>query len=237
MLRAMAELRAWRRFGGGAAVLGGVLAAVFNLLHAGPRRGNTRLFLEDLVGSRIWELDQLGIAVSLVVLAAALVAVARVLAAGPAAPWAVAAGAVALAGVAVALANVAVDGPAMQEVADRWHAAEGASRESLFAAAEVLRAVDIALFSVWTLVLVGAAPVLFGVAILLGGGLPRWLGWLAVAGGVVGTVTAGIQMFVGLRPVTVFVLFPAASGALTVWIVAVGVAFWRRPDASHIGFS
>ncbi len=233
---AMTDLRAWQRFGGGAAVLGGVLAAVFNVLHAGPRRGNTRLFLEDLVGSRIWEVDQVGIAVSLVVLAAALVAVARVLAAGPAGPWA-AAGAVALAGMAIGLVNVAVDGPAMQEVADRWHAAEGARKEALFAAAEVLRSVDIALFSVWTLVLAGAAPLLFGVAILMGGGLPRWLGVLAVTGGGVAVGTAVIQMFVGLKPVTVFVLFPAASGSLTVWIVAVGVVFWRRADASTRGFS
>ncbi len=225
-------MRAWQRFGGAAAIVGGVLAAAFNLLHSGPRRGNTRLFLEDLVGSRVWEADQLGIAVSLMVVAVALVAISRVLGAGEAAPWAAAAGAVALAGVAVALANVAVDGPAMQEVADRWAAAESGRRESLFAAAEVLRSVDIALFSVWTLVLVGGAPILYGVAILVGGGLSRWLGWLAIAGGALGLVTGAVQMFVGLKPVTVFVLFPAASTALIAWLVLVGIVFWRRGGAS-----
>ncbi len=226
----MEGARTWEHFVGAAAVGGGVAAAVFNILHAGPRRGNTRLFLEDLVGSRIWEIDQLGIALSLVVVLAALAGLARLLGG----PWAFAAGVVAVAGVAVALVNVAVDGPAMLEVAERWADASGARREALFAAAEALRTVDIALFSVWTVVLVGAVPVLFGVAILIGRGLPPWLGWLAVAGGGLGLVTGAYQMFAGLKPVTVFVLFPVASGALTLWLVAVGWLVWSgRLDSAQ----
>ncbi len=215
------------RVGGGAAVLAGVTAVVFNVLHAGPRRGSTRLFLEDLDGSRIWVADHLGIAVSLVLMAIALVAIGRRLDVPSRGPWGPLGTAVGLVGVALALANVAIDGPAMKEVAERWSAASGADRAAIFAAADVLRSVDIALFSTWILVLVGITPMLFGVAILAGGGLPRPLGWPALAAGPVAVAVAVIQYFEGLRPITVFVLFPAASGVLAVWLIATGVVMWR----------
>lgn len=216
------------RAGGAAAVLAGVTAIAFNVLHAGPRRGSTRLFLEDLDGSGIWVADHLGIAVSLLFTATALVAIGRYLDTPARGPWGPLATAVGLIGVAIALVNVAVDGPAMKEVAEAWAAASGTERDALFAAADVLRSVDIALFSTWTLVLVGVTPLLLGCAILTGGGLPRWLAWPVLAAGPVAIAVAVIQYFSGLAPITVFVLFPAASGTLALWLIAAGVILWRR---------
>lgn len=216
------------RIGAAAAVAGGVLGIVANIAHAGPRRGATTLFLADLADSRIWLLDNLAIAVALLLLTGGLAAITRSLRPSP---WATYAWTAALIGVGLALVNVAVDGPAMKELADAWDTATGDRREALAAAGEALRQIDVATFTMWSLVLTGAAPLLYGAAMRDAPAYPGWLALVALGAGGLGVASATVQFFLGLTPLTVFWTFPIASGLLLVWVIVTGVLLWRFPPA------
>ena len=128
----------------------------------------------------------------------------------------------------MALVYAAVDGPAMKAVPETWLDASDVDQPSLLAAAEVLREVDIAGFALWTLVLFGVAPLVYGVAVVVGDDHPRWLGYAAVAVGLVGIIQGLSTFFVGLIRPTVFVLTPIAAFGTTAWFVFVGLMLWRR---------
>lgn len=70
----------------------------------------------------------------------------------------------------------------MEELADAWAAA--GDKEVPFAVAEATVLVSFAIGSWGSLVVYGVAPILYGLAIALTGLYPKWLGWVAVVGGV-----------------------------------------------------
>ena len=56
------------------------------------------------------------------------------------------------------------------------------------------------------------------------------LAGVGVLFGLVGLAAAGIQMMTGESWVTFYVLFPAASIAITLWITYLGFRMWRMAD-------
>lgn len=215
------------RFGGLAALIGGILGFVSLFLHTGPRRGNTTKFLRDVADNELWAWDHLGIIVAVLLLVAALSAIARSITGDEAAPWASFGWTSAVIGAALTLVYATLDGPAMKAVAETWVEAGSADQSALWAAADVLRQVDIAGFAIWSLVLVGVTPLLYGVAVIASSNYPRWIGWAAVAIGVVGIVQGLITFFNGLIRLTVFVLTPTAVFATIAWIMYMGLLLWR----------
>jgi hypothetical protein len=87
-----------------------------------------------------------------------------------------------IASAAVWAALQAVDGVALKHAVDEWAGASGAEKSLRFGDAETLRWTEWGLQSYFRLLL-GLTFVLFGVAIARTGIVFRWLGWIAVLGG------------------------------------------------------
>jgi hypothetical protein len=200
---------------------------VFSVLHAGPRRGNTVRFLEDLADAPLWLLDLLGIALTGLAAVVALHVIVMTLADTRGRAIGQASALAALLGGAVLLVNACIDGPVLHDLAARWSNATGGDRGALLATAETLRQLDVATFTMWMLVLTGVAPVLVGCGQLLDPAWPAWAAWPAILGGLLAGATGIAQWFTGLFHAGVFVLFPVASALLAAWFGLSTVLLWR----------
>jgi hypothetical protein len=69
-------------------------------------------------------------------------------------------------------------------------------------------------------------------AVLTGDDYASWLGWVAMAAGVVGLVTASIIFFAGFTQLTDMVLFPIASVLFTAWIGIMGFLLWQKASVA-----
>jgi hypothetical protein len=204
---------------------------VFSVLHAGPRRGNTVRFLEDLADRPFWLLDLLGIALTGLAAVVALHIIVVTIADTRARAIGLAATLAALLGGAVLLVNACIDGPVLHDLAARWPTAAGSDRVALLTTAETFRQLDIATFTMWMLVLTGVAPVLVGCAQLLDPVWPAWAAWPAILGGLLAGATGIAQWFTGLFHTGVFVLFPVASALLAAWFGLSTLLLWRPEPA------
>lgn len=221
--------RAVLRWGGMAAMIGAALGLVFNLLH--PRSSAVGTGMNELhlvAASDIWLLVHYMIAWSVAFALVGLVAIGWSYAEGAAASWGRFATASAIVGVGVTFITVLIDGPAMKHVADAMIA--GHSPETI-AAGTAVSEVAVALFTGTMGSLFGLTPVLYGIATLSDARYPKPLGYLAIAAGVLGLITASIQYFGGIQNLTANILFPIASLAFTVWSFVMGWRLWRPETA------
>jgi hypothetical protein len=180
----------------------------------------------EYAAARWWLASHLGQFLGACAIGAALVGLTPTLGAGRAAAWGALGRAGAIASVAAAAALQAVDGVALKAMVDRWAVAAPAERPLVFEAAFAVRQVEIGLASLGS-VLFGLTVAAYGVALVLGGRYPVWLGWLGALSGV-GTVTAGVaQAYTGFSGLAMALGMPA-SALLLGWLVAVGVCLWRQ---------
>lgn len=119
----------------------------------------------------------------------------------------------------------AVDGVALKWAVDAWASAAPAEEAAAFSAAEALRWTEYG-FQSYSSILIGITLLLYGLAMAMGAGYPRWLGWLAMASGVAWTVHGAMVAYVGL-----YDSIPRLVGQLLmgVWAFAVAVLMWRAP--------
>lgn len=221
--------RSFLRWGAGAAMVGAVLALVFNVLH--PRTSdvaNVENELELVAGSSIWLFDHFMLAWAIAFAFVGYVAISRSFPEGPGAWWGRLAMATVIAGATVGFVTVLVDGMAMKHVADAWVDASGASRATLFATAQAVAEIGVALFTGTIGTLFGLTPFFFGVAILNSNVYPRWLAWLALLSGALGLFTASLQYLAGISVASALVLFPIASISSTFFLFLAGGILWKR---------
>ena len=127
---------------------------------------------------------------------------------------------------AVAAALQAVDGVALKVMVDAWAAAPAAQKEGVFHAAFAVRQVEVGLASMLSL-LSGLTVTVYGGALLVDRTYPKWLGGLAIGGGVP-TAAAGIVMaYTGFSGLAMAINMPASS-LLLGWMFTLGVFMWRR---------
>jgi hypothetical protein len=223
--------KTFMRVGAGALVVGTVLAFVFNLIH--PRSSDaldsTRSELELVAGSDIWLFDHMMLGVSAAFVLLGLVALASSMRGGNGDLWARSALVAGVAGVVVIWITVVVDGMASKEVADAW--AQSPDDPALLAAGEAVVQISLALFTAVIGASFGVTPIAFGLAILASGAYARGFGWVAIASGALGFVTAMIQFLGGPSNLTAAVLFPIASLSFTLVGFVLGVQMWRRSEA------
>lgn len=219
------------RVGGIVAMVGAVLAVVFNLLH--PRSGDTTLeaHLELVSSSGLWVFDHFAIFLLGGAFLFSLWAIARSFRIEPSRSWAGAALVFAIAGAALLVPLLAIDGFAGKVVADAW--AESATDANL-AAGRAVTVIEQSVFTSTVLLSFGLSPVLFGITILAGAEYPRGLGWLAIVSGVIGVVTATIQFLSGPSNLTLNVLFTISSLLLTVWLFVMGRHLYRRTGTEEL---
>lgn len=158
---------------------------------------------------------------------AALALLSRRLAGGPADAEVTLGTVGAVASLAVAAALQAVDGVALKAMVDSWAAAQGREKEVLFQASFAVRQIEVGLASMTSLFF-GLTVLVYGLALLRDSRLPKWLGFLAIAGGAP-TAIAGIMIaYSGFSESEMAISMPSSS-LLLFWMIALGVWMWKKP--------
>ena len=156
----------------------------------------------------------------------ALVFLSRRLAGGPADAEATLGAVGAAASLALAAALQAVDGVALKAVVDRWAAADGQEKEMLFQAAFAVRQSEVGLASMTSL-LFGVTVFVYGLAIRRDPKFPRWLGLVAIAGGVPTALSGVMMAYSGFSDSEMAVSMPSNS-LLLFWMIALGLHAWKK---------
>ena len=218
------------RIGAVAAVIGGILALAGNILH--PRESGQLDDAESLLAvaarSDTWVIDHLVILIAVTLLLLAFYGLSRSFTGEPGRSWARFAWAMAIIGVVFALTLMLAEATAMAALADTWANGSGADRDVALAAGRAIVELSLTLSVGAMLFLFGAAPVLFGLAMLTSDDYASWLGWVGVIFGSLGVATGVIQVLTRLTTLTQFVLFPIAAIVITVWIIYLGMLMWRK---------
>ena len=222
------------RIGGVSLIVGFVLTIVHVVLLVvdAPlsEPGDTEAFLQSIVDSSIWAGSHVLVLITLLLGVGGLLALYRSITGEPGAALAQLGFAAALMGGAVTSVSVAIlGGGAMKELADAWAAA--ADNEVPLAVAEAALLVSFDIGSWGNLVFYGVAPILYGLAIALTGLYPKWLGWVAVIGGVGGVLIQIVQFSQGVSQVTASV-YVAFFLVVTLWLLVMGVLMWRKAGAA-----
>jgi hypothetical protein len=217
-----------------AAVSGAMLLFAGTYLHPMSADPNATLAaLTEYAADHYWvasHLMQLG---GIILMSAALLQVSWSMAANPpnpahsANPAAGLAAAGAVASLAVAGVLQAVDGVALKAIVNAWAAAPEGHKESLFQASFAVRQIEIGLASVSAL-LFGLTVCVFGVALVADPLFPKWLGFMAIAGGAP-TAIAGVAIAcTGFSALAMAIDMPS-GGLLLCWMATLGIHLWRRP--------
>jgi hypothetical protein len=221
--------RTFLRWGGAAAVIGGVLALVGNALH--PRWTDVEdvELYRNIADSGVWKADHLLLVVALVLTVAGTVAIARSLHDGAGDTLARYGLLATVVGGAIALANISVDGYAARIAAENFAGASAQDQVGAFWASNAIDHISTAMFNVWTMVLLGISPLLLGMAALRSKRYPAWLAWAATAGGAVCTVVGFWGLGTSDQDMLV-IPFVVGSVLVTLWILGAGWMLWQQPE-------
>lgn len=226
------SMRDTLRLGGATAFSGGVLTFVGNVFHPrepGQLDSASNLF-DVVLHSRMWAADHFVIAIGLALLLHGCYGLTRSISSHPGEAWARFAWHMTIIGVVLGLALMLTEAVAVTRLAHAWHGSEGRDKELLLAAGNAVFELSLTFSVGGMLFLFGAAPILYGIAMLRGAEYRAWTGWVGVLFGMVGLVGAAIQMMTGESRVTFYLLFPIASIAITLWITYLGFRMWRMAD-------
>ncbi len=217
------------RIGAVGAIAGAILLLVATSLHpleADPN--DPEAAFAEYAADDLWVATHLGQFFAIVAIAVGLIALSDTLRQGRAASWATLGRAGAIASVAAAAVLQAVDGIALKFMVDRWAASAPPQRGLVFEAAFGVRQIEAGLASLMSITF-GLTVLAYGVALAFSR-YPRWLGWMAVLGGLA-TVCGGVALaYTGFSALAMGINMPA-SIVLLIWLVAVGTFLWRSDFA------
>ncbi len=213
-------------------MLGPLLLFFSTLMHPlGADPNDAVADFREYAADRLWVGSHLGQFLGMAIIVAALVTLSRTLEEGKAAAWSRIGFAGAVASLAAAAALQAVDGVALKFMVDRWAAATAEQQPAIFEAAFGVRQVEIGLASLMSL-LFGITVAVYGVAIIVNPTYGRWVGYMALLGGL-GTAAAGIaQAYTGFSESAMMISMPAGL-LLLVWMIVIGVLMWRLVRKEH----
>jgi hypothetical protein len=119
-----------------------------------------------------------------------------------------------------------IDGPALEEVADAWAGATGAEKVRLADRGELVLLMTGGGFPLYVALLLGLPFLLFGLAVVLSGSYPSWVGWLGAIAGA-GAFIVGTANFAGFEyiPIQLFVPFVFL---VDLWMLVMGALMWSR---------
>lgn len=215
------------RLGAGAAMVGAVIAIVFNLIY--PRADDPGS-ASELVGlsqsEGMWSFTHYALAWGVALTFIGLIVIARSFMAEPSLSWGRIGLIHAIGGALSLFLAIVLLGFGAKEAA----MADAATAEGVAYVAGSLFLGSIGLFF-------GFTPLFYGIAVLSGNEYPSWLGWLAVASGAIGVLTGTIIYFGGFTKTTDNVLFPISSILFTVWVGVMGYQLWQKtsPPAPTVG--
>jgi hypothetical protein len=220
-----------RPVGSAFAVVGGGVALVGNLL--APRfdqDDNVQVYSAVAASDRLAPAG-LVLALAFVLTTIGVLAIASSLRGGRGndAAW-LGAAAVAAGGV-IALAQNSLELFGLRQMARVFASADGQNRQGAFWATSALDKANSSLFSTWTLLLLGLAPLLISVAMLQARAFPTWVAGAGIVGGLicgfVGVANLLLEDQSSLNNV-----FLVGSLLVTVWLIAAGALLMREPLAT-----
>lgn len=218
-----------RRATAGLAIGAAVLALIGNGLS--PRMsGDDVPVYHQVANSTRFTVAAAIVLVALMLVTAAFVALGRPGTAGLIEPIRHGAVAAALVGGTIALAQAALQLSAYRQQAKAFDGANSHNVVSAFWATNAIDHVSAALFALWTLVLLGVAPMLLGVAQMRERVAAR-LGIAAIGGGAI-CLMVGIADLLVADQSSFDVPFAVGSAVVTLWLLATGVLMLRRPQAT-----
>jgi Domain of unknown function (DUF4386) len=219
--------RSESRTGATCAIVSSVLLFVGTYLHPLKADPNEAVAaFTEYAADQLWVASHLMQLAGVVLMVAALLFLAQQLESVSGTGWSRIAAGGAIASLAVATALQAVDGIALKVMVDAWAVAPAAQKEVAFYAAYAVRRVEIGLASTLSFVF-GLSVIVYGVALLVDHTYPKWMGGLAIVGGVP-TMVAGVMIaYTGFSKLATTVNMPASS-ILLVWMLTLGVLMWRR---------
>jgi hypothetical protein len=217
--------RLFLRVGGGAAVVGAVLALVGNLLHPRYDAPDADIYRSIAASDRFRVADFILIA-ALILLVGGTVAVARSMSGGVGGVLSDYGRLAAVVGGTIAIAGFGVETFAFKQQTSIFVGALQPDVNGAFWATEAIDRINTALFDTWTVVFLGVAPLLLGIAMLRTRRYPAWLGVLGTVGGavclVVGCINLGRQ-----DQTTTQVPFLVGSLLITAWLLGAGALLFR----------
>ncbi len=210
-----------------AAIGGALLLFAGTYLHpSGADPNDAIAAFSEYAADQLWIASHLTQLLGVALIVCALIQLSRLLASGSASGLAWIAAAGAIASLAVAAATQAVDGIALKNMVDAWAAAAEPDRTTLFYAAYGVRQIEVGLASITSL-LFGITMCVYGAALISDQRFGKWLGWLPIIGGIP-TAIGGIGIaYTGFSGLAMSINMPANS-LLLIWMIALGVSFWRR---------
>ncbi len=213
-----------------AAIGGAALLAVGTWLHPMSADPNAPLVaFTEYAADQHWVASHLMQLAGVALMVAALALFSRMMATGPADVAGSLGKVFAVASLAVASALQAVDGVALRAMVNAWAAAPEPSRQTLFVAAFAVRQIEIGLASIASL-LFGLTAAIYGVAILMDSHFPKWLGVVAIAGGIPTAISGVAIAYTGFSGLEMAINMPS-SIVILLWMVAMGVYAWRMAPA------
>ncbi len=218
--------RSLLRIGAVSIILGVIIFSVSGAFHGGHQPDDLVATLPQYATNANWILVHLGQFLGLFLVVCGVVGLYRSITLGPGAALAQLGFVAAVVAISVYAANQAVDGIAIKFVAEEWVSAPPSEKEVAFRVAEAVRHIEIGLTSL-TLLILGLAFILYGVAIELSRVYPRWLGWLTVVGGGLWVVVGIFFAYKGFSPLTI-TISQASGYFLLAWALALAVLMWRR---------
>jgi hypothetical protein len=214
--------------GASVAAFGGVLLLFGGtILHpSGADPNDAVAAFSEYADAQSWIASHLTQLLGVALIVCALIQLSRLLASGSAngLAWIGAAGAIA--SLAAAAATQAVDGIALKMMVDAWAAAAEPDKSTLFYATYGVRQIEVGLASITSL-LFGLTMCVYGVAVISDHRLAKWLGWLPIIGGIPTAIAGVVIAYTGFSGLAMSINMPANS-LLLIWIIALGVLFWRR---------
>ncbi|MFQ5979068.1 MAG: DUF4386 family protein [Candidatus Heimdallarchaeota archaeon] len=222
------------RIGAVSLIAGFVSNIIFAVLHqmtAPPSDpSDMEATLQQIADSSTWAGIHVFIMAAFLLFVGGLLALSRSFTEEPGAALARLGFSAALLGVAILSVSEAIlGGSTMKELADAWAAA--ADKEGPFAVAEAMLLVSYDIFSWGNVVFYGVTPILFGLAIVLSDLYPKWLGWVAVVGGI-GNVLIGIVLFSQGWSQGTNIVWNLFIFVITLWLLVMGVLMWRKAGAA-----
>jgi hypothetical protein len=216
------------RIGPISAVAGAVFLFVGTYLHPMSADPNVpSAAFTEYAASNYWVAIHLMQLFGVVLIAASLVLLSRRMIDGPAAEWATLGVAGAIASAAIASVLQAVDGVALKVMVDTWESTPEPGKGAMFDAVFGVRQIEVGLASMTSLML-GLTAVIYGIALLIDGRFPKWIGTVAVAGGVPTAIAGVVMAHTGFSNQAMVIGMPSDS-LLILWMIGVGVYGWKSP--------
>lgn len=214
------------RLGAFCATVGSLLLLVGTFLHpmdADPH--DAVAAFTEYAADHLWVASHLTQLAGIALMVAALLILAKRIEEESGSAWARLGSGGAIASLAVAAALQAVDGVALKVMVDAWAAAPAEHKMIAFQGAFAVRQVEVGLASMLGL-LFGVTITLYGIALLAGRSIPKWMGAVAIMGGVP-TAAGGLAIaYTGFSGLAMSINMPA-NCVLLLWMLALGLIMWR----------